>query len=102
MNPVIDHTLQVLGFATAGIIFWRAELVLNLMSKDCLFLIRLAFWFLVAGSLFFNLKIMEGYVPPLEVLVAFGGVALLLVAERRIGAILRMHTPVPTERRSRP
>lgn len=99
---MIDHTLQVMGFVTAGVIFWRAELVLNLMSKDCLFLIRLAFWLLVAGSLGFNLKIMEGYIPPVEVLLALGGVAMLLVAERRIGAILRMHTPVTHERRSRP
>lgn len=99
---MIDHALQVLGFATAAIIFWRSELVLNLMSKDCLFRIRLAFWFLVAGSLFLNLKIMEGYVPPIEVLLALGGVALLLIAERRIGAILRMHTPVLNDRRSRP
>ena len=99
---MIDITLQVAGFVTAAVIFWRAELVLNLMSKDCLFLIRVAFWLLVIGALGFNLKIVQGYIPPVEILLPLAGMAILLVAERRIGAILRMHTPVSIDRRSRP
>ncbi|HVH92507.1 MAG TPA: hypothetical protein VM783_14105 [Candidatus Acidoferrum sp.] len=97
----LDHTLQAMGFITAATIFWRAELVLNLMSKDCLLAIRLAFWMLVVGAISFNLEIIQGYVPPLVVILPLAGVALLLLVERRIGAILRIHTPVSNERRTR-
>lgn len=98
----IDTSLQFLGFCTGSVIFWRAELVLNLMSRDCLLVIRVAFWLMVVGAISFNLEILKGYIPPLVVLIPLVGMALLLIAERRIGAILRIHTPVTNDRRSRP
>jgi hypothetical protein len=44
----------------------------------------------------------QGYVPSGAFLLSLAGIALLLVTERRIGALLRLHRPVTHERRSRP
>ena len=101
---MIDLTLQTLGFIAAVVIFWRAECVLNLMAPGCRLLVRLAFWLLVVGAAATALRIWQGYAPPVAVVLALGGVALLLVSERRVRALLRAHTPtpVPRERRVQP
>lgn len=95
-------TLQALGVILAAVIFWRAEAVLNVMAHDCRFVVRLAFWSLAGGAAGVAAAIWQGYVPPGAVLLTLGGLALLLVTERRIGALLRLHRPVTHERRSRP
>jgi hypothetical protein len=101
MSLTLNLILQVLGFTLAGTIFWRAESVLNLMSHQCILPIRLAFWLMVVGTASLNVAILRGYVPPATILITLAGLALLLLAERRIGTILRIHTNIPNERRSR-
>lgn len=87
---IINYILQAMGLVVSAVIFWRAEAVLNLMSKECWLLIRLAFWFMVIGAFSIGLAIVQGYVPPSPVVLTLIGTALLLLAERRIGTLLRM------------
>lgn len=98
---MIDHTFQALGFIMTAIVFWRTESVLNIMSRDCVLAIRLAFWLIVVGTASMNVAILNGYVPPVTVLLTLSGLTLLLIAERRISAILRLHTTIPHDRRTR-
>ena len=99
-----DLTLQTLGFIAAAVIFWRAECVLNLMAPGCRLLVRLAFWLLVVGAAAMTVRLWQGYVPPPAVVLTLAGMALLLVSERRVRALLRAHTPRPVkfERRAEP
>lgn len=99
---MIDLISQVAGAALAFAIFWRAEAVLNIMAGDCRFVVRVAFWLLAGGAAGVGVAIWQGYVPPGAVLLSLAGIALLLITERRIGALLRLHRPVTHERRSRP
>lgn len=97
-----DHVLQFLGFIIAGIIFWRAESILNIMASNCFLPVRLAFWCMVVGAFGLTVIIIQGYVPPVMVLLLTAGLALLLMTERRIGTLLRMQTPITVDRRTRP
>ena len=99
-----DLILQTLGFIAAVVIFWRAESVLNLMAPGCRLLVRLAFWLLVVGAAAMAVRLWQGYVPPPAVVLTLAGMALLLVSERRVRALLRAHTPRPVkfERRAEP
>ena len=99
---MIDLTLQTLGFIAAAVIFWRAESVSNLMAPGCRLLVRVAFWLLTVGAAAFAVRIWQGYTPTAGAALAFMGMALLLISERRVRAILRIHTPVPRERRKAP
>ena len=101
---MIDLTLQTLGFIAAAVIFWRAESVLNLMAPECRLLVRVAFWLLTVGAAAVAVCLYQGYVPPPAVVLSLMGMALLLVSERRVRALLRAHTPKPVrfERRVEP
>ena len=94
-----DLTLQALGLIVATVIFWRAEMILNLMAAECRLLVRLAFWLLVVGAAAFAVKIWQGYVPAVGVILSLSGTALLLVSERRLRALLRIHSPHVRNRR---
>ncbi len=96
---MISYTMQIIGFAVASIIFWKAESVLNLMSKDCVLAIRFAFWLIVVGTVNINVAILQGYVPSLTMLIPLVGVALLFIYERRVGTILRLHRGIKRDRR---
>lgn len=98
---MIDITLQAAGIAIAAIIFWRSESVLNLMGRDCLLLVRLAFWLMVVGTVSLAVAIVRGYVPPPEILVTLSGVGLLLVTERRMNSLLRKRNSIKQNRRAR-
>lgn len=102
MIEIPANVLQTLGFITAGIIFWRAESILNIMASTCFLPVRLAFWSIVVGSFGLNIIIIQGYVPPAMVLFLLAGLAILLMTERRIGTILRMKPHGIFDRRSRP
>ena len=99
-----DPILQTLGSIAAVVIFWRAESILNLMAPGCRLLVRLAFWLLVVGAAAMAVRLWQGYVPPVAVVLSLMGMALLLVSERRVRALLRAHTakPVRFERRNEP
>lgn len=98
---MIDYTLQAMGLIITAVIFWRAESVLNLMAKECWMLIRLAFWCMVVGAFSIGLAIVQGWVPPMAVLLTLSGTALLLVTERRIGTILRIRNPANSRQNRR-
>ena len=97
---MIDQFLQVLGLLLTVVIYWRTESVLNLMAPGCRFLVRVAFWLIVVGAAGVAVWILQGYVPPVVVLIMLSGVALLVMSERRVRAILRVHTPIIRNRRA--
>lgn len=78
-----DHILQLLGLVAATVIFWRAEHALNVMAPTMRFLLRVAFWLIVVGSAAFAVRIWQGYVPSVGVVLTMSGMALLLSGERR-------------------
>lgn len=93
------HILQIVALTASAVIFWRAEPIINLMSRRCRLAVRLAFWLLAVGSAALIVVITQGYEPSLPVVLALCGTALLLASERRIKRLLRLHTPVTKERR---
>ncbi len=100
---MIDLTLQAIGLIAAAVVFWRAEPILNVMAPQCRFFVRLAFWLLAVGAAALIVCIVaRDYVPPLAYVATVAGIALLLVSERRVRALLRLHTPVIRERRLEP
>ncbi len=97
---MIDLTLQAMGFVAAAVIFGRVEPVLNIMAPQCRLFVRLAFWLLAVGAAALIVCIVgRGYVPPLAYVATTIGIALLLVSERRVRALLRIHTHVTRNRR---
>lgn len=102
MIEIPANVLQILGFITAGIIFWRAESILNIMASTCFLPVRLAFWGIVVGAFGLNVIIIQGYVPPVTVILLLSGLAILLLTERRIGTLLRMKHQTIFDRRTRP
>lgn len=97
-----DLILQFLGFHAALAIFWRGESLLNLMSPGCRMAVRVAFWMVVVGAASLAVRIVQGYVPPASIVTILWGMALLLLSERRVRAILRIHAPDLTNKRSTP
>jgi len=103
MNPqTFAHFLQVVAFMAATVIFWRSEPIINLMEPGCRVMVRLAFWLLAVGSAALIVGITQGYEPTLPVVLSLCGTALLLINERRIKGLLRLHTPITKERRVAP
>lgn len=98
---MMDHASQILGLVAAVVIFWRVEPILNVMGLACPLLVRAAFWLLAVGSAGSVACILcRGYVPPPAFVALAVGVALLLVSERRVKALLRLHAQAPRERRA--
>lgn len=101
MTPqTFAYVLQLVAFTASAVIFWRSELVINLMGHTCRFVVRVAFWLLVVGSMALILALSQGYEPTLPVTLALCGTAILLASERRLKGVLRLHSPVATERRA--
>lgn len=82
------HILQAVALAASLVIFFRAEPAVNLMGRACRLPVRVAFWLLAVGSAWLMLSITQGYRPPLSVTLTLCGVAVLLVAERRLRGLL--------------
>lgn len=98
---MIDLTLQAFGLFAALVIFWRAEPILNIMAPSCRLLVRLAFWLLAVGAAgLATCIVFREYVPPAAFVSIVAGVALLLMSERRVRALLRLHSPVTRNRRA--
>ncbi len=99
MTPSI---LQLIALIATGLIFWRAEPVLNLMGPRCRVSVRIAFWLLAVGAVALLVAITQGYRPDPSVVLLLAGTALLLASERRIKSLVRTYTPTPlAERRTR-
>lgn len=96
-----DFLLQAAGVVAACIIYARVEPILNLMAGHCCTPVRLAFWLLAVGAAALVVCIVwRAYVPPLAFLATLAGVALLLVSERRVRALLRIRTAIARNRRA--
>lgn len=94
--------LQAATLLAALVIFFRVEPVVNLMGRACRFSVRVAFWLLAVGSAWLMLSISQGYQPPPAVALTLCGLAVLLVAERRVRGLLRAPEHVLRDRRMRP
>lgn len=81
--------LQIIALVACGVIFARAEPVLNQMGRDCKLMIRLAFWLLGAGAGAIGAMILTGWQPTAPVVFALTGTALLLQSERRVRNLRR-------------
>lgn len=98
MTPSI--ICQILALTAAGVIFWRSEPVINLMGPGCRVVVRLAFWFLLVGSAGLIVAISQGYVPGWPLVLILCGTAFLLIGERRIKGLVRLHSSTKPERRA--
>lgn len=96
------HILQAVALAASLVIFFRVEPAVNLMGRACRLPVRVAFWLLAVGSAWLMLSITQGYRPPLSVTLTLCGLAVLLLAERRVRGLLRAPEHVLRDRRARP
>lgn len=98
------HILQAAALLASLVIFFRVEPIVNLMGHACRFSVRVAFWLMTVGSVWLMLSITQGYRPPPAVTLTLCGLAVLLVAERRIRGLLRApeHVLMGRDRRARP
>lgn len=96
------HIMQAVTLLAALVIFFRAEPAVNLMGRTCRLPVRVAFWLLTVGSAWLMLSITQGYRPPMSVTLTLCGLAVLLVAERRVRGLLRAPEQVLRDRRARP
>lgn len=80
---------QLLGLVLCALILARAEPAINRMSRDTPSLVRLAFILLVGGAVAGIFAIAGGAVPEWHVLMLAGGIAALLVCERRMRILTR-------------
>ena len=84
----IDILAQFLAVASCAVIAWRAESVINRMSRCTPFLVRLAFWLiLVSAAAALALIVFHGDVPPWPAVFGSIGTACLLFCERRLRAL---------------
>lgn len=98
------HILQAVTLLAALIVFFRAEPIVNLMGRSARLPVRVAFWLLAVGSAWLMLSITQGYRPPPSVTLTLCGLAVLLLAERRVRGLLRAPENVlmGRDRRARP
>ena len=96
------HILQAVTLLAALVIFFRVEPIVNLMGRTCRLPVRVAFWLLAVGSAWLMLSITQGYQPPPSVTLTLCGLAVLLLAERRVRGLLRASEHVLRDRRARP
>lgn len=96
------HILQGVALLAALVIFFRVEPIVNLMGRACRLPVRVAFWLLAVGSAWLMLSITQGYQPPPSVTLTLCGLAVLLLAERRVRGLLRASEHVLRDRRARP
>lgn len=84
----LDIIAQFLAVASCAVIMWRAESVINRMSRCTPFLVRLAFWLiLVSSAAALAMIILHGDVPPWPAVFGSIGTACLLFCERRLRAL---------------
>lgn len=90
----LDILAQFLAVASCAVIMWRAESVINRMSRCTPFLVRLAFWLVLVGSSSaVALIVLEGEVPPWPSVIGSLGTACLLFCERRLRYLTKQPKP---------
>ena len=84
-----DLLAQVAGTVLAGMVIWKGEPALAKMRKGTPILLRFSLWLLVVGSFARLIWISLGNVPDPVTLLMLGGVAAMLLCERRITVLTR-------------
>lgn len=84
-----DLLAQVAGTILAGMVIWKGEPALAKMRKGTPILLRFSLWLLVVGSFARLVWISLGNVPDPVTLLMLGGVAAMLLCERRITVLTR-------------
>lgn len=72
----------------AAIILWRTEPALNRMSRSTHSMVRYAVLLLAAGALAMILYTLAGDPPNIATLLLSGGIALMLICERRVRVLI--------------
>lgn len=84
-----DLLAQIAGTVLAGMVIWRGEPALAKMRKGAPILLRFSLWLLVVGAFAQLVLISLGNVPDPVTLLMLGGVAAMLLCERRITVLTR-------------
>lgn len=84
-----DLLAQVAGTVLAGMVIWKGEPALAKMRKGTPLLLRFSLWLLVVGAFARLVWISLGNVPDPVTLLMLGGVAAMLLCERRITVLTR-------------
>lgn len=84
-----DLLAQVAGTVLAGMVIWRGEPALAKMRKGTPILLRFSLWLLVVGAFARLVWISLGNVPDPVTLLMLGGVAAMLLCERRVSVLTR-------------
>lgn len=84
-----DLLAQIAGTVLAGMVIWRGEPALAKMRKGTPILLRFSLWLLVVGAFARLVWISLGNVPDPVTLLMLGGVAAMLLCERRITVLTR-------------
>lgn len=87
--------LQAAVVISAAVILWRAEKALNLMGPNCRVVTRVAFWLLAVGAVAAIIEVSQGYAPSWADALTYGGLAALLMSERRFKSLLRLRPTLP-------
>lgn len=85
----MDIVAQVVAFIACSVIFWRTDRVLNQMSRNTPFLVRVAFLLLLLASSSAIVFIILGDVPSWPAVIGSLGTACLLFCERRLFVLAR-------------
>lgn len=86
---LLDFFAQLIAASACLVIIFRAEPVLNRMSRCTPILIRAAFLLIVVGAAGAVLCILLGDVPPWPAVIGALGTAALLFCERRLRYLTR-------------
>lgn len=84
-----DLLAQIAGTVLAGMVIWKGEPALAKMRKGTPILLRFSLWLLVVGAFAQLVLISLGNVPDPVTLLMLGGVATMLLCERRITVLTR-------------
>lgn len=85
---MIALSLQLVTLAACAVIVTRSDPALNRMSRQTPILLRISMWLLLLGALGESGAIVfYGHIPTTPVVLAFTGMATLMVCERRLRAL---------------
>lgn len=85
---------QTIAALSCAVILWRAEPVLNRMTRSTPWLVRAAFWLIVVAAAGAIICIVAGDVPPWPSVIGSAGTAALLFCERRLRFLTRQQKEV--------
>ena len=79
----MNLAIQLVTLLSAALIFLKVEPMLNQMGHGCRLSVRIAISAMAVGSAGIVLIVTLGYVPPVWISLLLGGVAAMLLIDRR-------------------